>query len=57
VNEVITFQDILSGGADIAIMIFAYFLWRIDRRVFALELKMEHARPYDCPYLSENHDA
>lgn len=52
-NEVITFSDILSGGADIAIMIFAYFLWRIDRRVFALELKMAHARPFDCPYTKD----
>jgi len=30
-------QDLLSGGADVAIILFAYFLWKVDRRLLIVE--------------------
>jgi len=54
-------QDILSGGADVAIIIFAYFIWRLDRRLLTVELNMKTLfRKLDtgvsvskCPYHEE----
>ncbi len=36
-EEMITLKDVLSGGADVAIMMFAFFLWKIDRRLLIVE--------------------
>ena len=32
-----TIQELLSSGADVAIVAFAYFLWKIDRRLLVVE--------------------
>ena len=32
-----TIQDLLASGADVAIVAFAYFLWKIDRRLLVVE--------------------
>lgn len=36
-DEFISIKDVLSGGADVAIMLFAFFLWKIDRRLLIVE--------------------
>jgi len=41
VSDITTLQDILSSGADVAMVAFAFFLWKIDRRLLAVELQMK----------------
>ena len=36
-DEFLSIKDVLSGGADVAIMLFAFFLWKIDRRLLIVE--------------------
>ena len=37
-----TIQDLLASGADVAIVAFAYFLWKIDRRLLVVENQMKN---------------
>jgi len=41
VSDIVTLQDILSGGADVAMVAFAFFLWKVDRRLLSVELQMK----------------
>ena len=36
-DEILSIKDLLSGGADVAIILFAFFLWKIDRRLLIVE--------------------
>lgn len=38
----LSFKDLLSGGADIAIMALVYIAWRLDRRLVTVEQKLEN---------------
>lgn len=38
--EMLSFKDLLSGGADLAIMALVYIAWRLDRRLVAVEQKL-----------------
>jgi len=40
-NEVELIQDILSSGADAAMILFAFLLWKMDRRLLTVELQMK----------------
>jgi len=37
----ITLWQVLSGGGDLATIGFLYLMWKIDRRLLAVELKLE----------------
>ncbi len=37
----LSIQDILASGADVAIIIFAYFLWKVERRLFVVETQIK----------------
>lgn len=39
-SEIAALQGLLASGADVAVLLFAYFLWRLDRRLLAVELLM-----------------
>ncbi len=36
-----SFFQLLSSGADAAIIVFAFILWKIDRRLLTVELQMK----------------
>jgi len=36
----ITLWQVLSGGGDLATMGFLFLLWKIDRRLFAVEIQV-----------------
>ena len=36
-EELLSLKDLLAGGADVAIILFAFFLWKIDRRLLIVE--------------------
>lgn len=36
------FQQILSSGADAAMVIFAIVLWKVDRRLLVVEMNLQH---------------
>ncbi len=38
----ITIRELLSGGADVAIMALVYIAWRLDRRLVTVEQKLEN---------------
>ena len=59
-SDIVSIQEILSSSADVALIIFLYFVWRLDRRILVLEEriktifnKLERAAAFTCPYDSE----
>ena len=40
-SEIITLQELLSSSADVALIIFLYFVWRLDRRILVMEERMK----------------
>jgi len=40
-SELITLQELLSSSADVALIIFLYFVWRLDRRMVVIEERMK----------------
>jgi len=41
VSEVMAIQEWLSSGADLAMIVFAVLLWKMDRRLLTVELGMK----------------
>jgi hypothetical protein len=37
----LSIQEILAGGADVAIILFAWFLFKIERRLFIVETQIK----------------
>ena len=40
-NGIDSLSGLLSSGADAAIIVFAFFLWKIDRRLLVVEEQMK----------------
>jgi hypothetical protein len=40
-DHVQTIQELLASGADVAIVVFAYVLWRMDRRLLLVEVNLK----------------
>ena len=40
-SDVGTILDLLSASSDVALVILVYMIWRLDRRVLALELQIK----------------
>ena len=41
-QEAVTIWQLLQGGSDIAIIAFAWAIWRLERRVYQVEFKLEN---------------
>tara|TARA_B100000029_G_scaffold443179_1_gene462080 strand:+ start:971 stop:1129 length:159 start_codon:yes stop_codon:yes gene_type:complete len=39
--QIITILDYLSTSGDVAIWVFVYLAWRFDKRLHALEMKLD----------------
>lgn len=46
------FKELLASGADAAIIVFAFLLWKLDRRLLMVELQIESL----CRPRKDNHD-
>lgn len=45
--DILTIIDrVVSSGSDIALIAIALAIWRVERRVFKLELKFDNLRRY-----------
>lgn len=40
-SELSILQEFLASGADVAIIVFLYFLWKIDRRLLVVEMQIK----------------
>ena len=40
-SELVALQEFLSSGADVALIVFLYFVWRLDRRILVMEQQIK----------------
>lgn len=39
-SELVTLLDMLAAGGDVALLALVYFIWRLERRIFRIELHL-----------------